>query len=474
MYALELSSEQDVDSPSTTALVENARGVQSIVHDWSQERVDDVVCAVAWHAFKEGTARRLSQLAVLETGLGSVEDTYTRHRQRILGIMRDLDHVTTVGVIEDCPELGLRKIAKPVGVIGALTPATAPVPAVVVNALAMLKTRNAVVFCPTPLAKNAVIETVDVLRGALNQVGAPQNIFQCVTNPSRERATELMAAVDLVVASGGQGTVKRASSSGTPAYAGGTGNAVVLVDETADLIRAAQKITAGKAFDNGTSCSSESSLVVAASVYDALIDELKGNGAHLCDFEDAKRLRATAWPDGQTLSRKIVGQSAESIARSAGIHVSSGTRVLMVVGDSSSGKDPVSGEKLSPILGLWKYDEGIDSGIELVKRLIHFSGRGHSCGIYSRSRDHIDRLGAAANVSRMMVNQSTGFGNSGCVDNGMPVSAVISCGTWGGSTTSENVNWRHFVNQTWVSEPIPPRLPDLNAMFERHWMRYGR
>ena len=474
MQALEMSSAREVNSQSTATLIKNARGIQSIVQGWSQERVDDVVSAVAWHAFKEGTARRLSQQAVLQTGLGSVEDTYARHRQRILGIMRDLDRVVTVGVIEECPERGLRKIAKPVGVIGAMTPATAPVAAVVVNALAMLKTRNAVVFCPNPLARDVVIETVDVLRGALNQVGAPQDIFQCVSDPSREQALELMAAVDLVVAAGGQGTVRRAGLSGTPAYGAGTGNAVVLVDETADLIKAAQKIIAGKSFDNGTSCSSESSLVVAASIYDALIEQLKANGAHLCEAEEARRLRETAWPDGKALSRKVVGKNAESIAQCAGIRVAEGTRVLMVAGDNSSAKDPVAGEKLSPILGLWKYDEGIDSGIELIKRLIHFSGRGHSCGIYSHSRDHIDRLGAAANVSRMMVNQSTGFGNTGSVDNGMPVSVVLSCGTWGGSTTNENVNWHHFVNKTWVSEPIPPRLPDHNAMFERHWVRYGK
>jgi sulfoacetaldehyde dehydrogenase len=474
MDQLAFSNQPVPDMQSIAGLVENARNVQQVVGAWSQEKVDEAVLAVAWHAFNDEAAHRLSRLAVQETGLGAIEDTYARHRQRILGVLRDLDGVNTVGLIECCPERGLRKIAKPVGVIAVMAPATASVAAVVVNALAMLKTRNAVVFCPNPRAKNTVAATVDVLRNALDQVGAPRDIFQCVAGPSRERATELMTAVDLVVATGGTETVKRAYLSGTPAYGAGVGNSVVLVDETADLAKAAQLIIAGKCFDNGTSCSSESSLVVAGSIYDALIAKLENNGAYLCDAVDARRLRTTAWPDGRSLSRKVVGQSAEKIARAAGIRVPVGTRVLMIAGDSALGEDPVSGEKLSPILGLWKYDEQLDAGIELVRRLTSVSGRGHSCGIYSRSRDHIDRLGAIVNVGRIMVNQSTGFGNTGSFDNGLPVTVVLSCGTWGGSTTSENINWRHFLNYTWISEPIVREHPDPNMLFSRHWANYGK
>jgi sulfoacetaldehyde dehydrogenase len=473
MSVLGLPAGQNSDARSAAELVQRARSVQAVIDAWSQDRIDDVVLAVAWHAFRDVAAQRLSKLAVRETGFGSAEDTYARHRQRILGIMRDLEHVATVGVVESCPELGLRKIAKPVGVIAAMTPATAPVAAVVVNALAMLKTRNAVVFCPNPGARHAVIETVAVLRTALDQVGAPRDIIQCVADPSRVRAAELMALADLVVASGGQGTVRRAYSSGTPAYGAGTGNAVVLVDETANIADAAPKIVAGKSFDNGTSCSSESSLVLANSIYDSMIEQLEANGAHLCGPEDARRLRAAAWPDAQSVSRKVVGQSAAKIAQLARIRVPPDTRVLMIPGDNSLCQDPASGEKLSPILGLWKYDGEIDKGIEIVKRLTSFSGRGHSCGIYSRSTDNILRLGALANVSRIMVNQSTGFGNTGSFDNGMPVSVVLSCGTWGGSSTSENINWRHFLNYTWISEPIARAAPDPNKLFERHWARYG-
>ncbi|MCK1420542.1 MULTISPECIES: aldehyde dehydrogenase family protein [unclassified Bradyrhizobium] len=474
MNTLRSRTEPDAETRSTVEVIRRARCVQPIVAAWSQDRIDDVVLAVAWHAFNDAEAQRLSNMAVRETGFGSFEDTYARHRQRILGVMRDLEHAKTEGVIESCPELGLRKIAKPIGVIAAMTPSTAPVAAVVVNALAMLKTRNAVIFCPNPGARYTVFETIGVLRTALNQVGAPCDIIQCVTDLSRERVTQLMEAADLVVASGGQGTVRRAYLSGTPAYGAGTGNAVVLVDETADITEAAPKIIAGKSFDNGTSCSSESSLVLAAAIYDGMIDELEANGAHLCNPDEAGRLRATAWPDGRSVSRKVVGKNAETIARLAGLSVATNTRVLMLPGDNSTGRDPVSGEKLSPILGLWRYDGEIDKGIEMVRRLTSVSGPGHSCGIYSHSSDHILRLGALANVSRMMVNQSTGFGNSGSFDNGMPVSVVLSCGSWGGSSTSENINWRHFLNYTWISEPIARAAPDPNRLFERHWARYGK
>lgn len=231
---------------------------------------------------------------------------------------------------------------------------------------------------------------------------------------------------------------------------------------------------AGKSFDNGTSCSSESSLVVAASIHDRLLDQLHARGAYLCVGDEARRLRATAWPDGSSLSRKVVGRSAADIAEQAGIALPAGATVLMIAGESLSGHDPAAGEKLSPILGLWRYEGGIENGIEVVKILISRHGCGHSCGIHSKSEAHVDRLGAVADVGRVMVNQSTAFGNSGSFDNGMPVTVVLSCGTWGGSTTTENIGWRHYLNYTWVSDVIARAAPDETSLFEAHWARYGR
>lgn len=450
-------------------LIDRARAIQEHIQGWSQHRIDDVVSAVGWRVFKTRTARRLSELAVSETGLGSVDDTYQRHRQRILGVLSDLREATTVGVIETIPQRGLRKLAKPVGVVAVVTPATAPVAAIVVNALIALKTRNVVIFCPNPRAKKTAWMTVNTLRAALHATDAEEDIFQCLREPSREQVTEVMSAADLVVASGSQGTVKRAYTSGRPAYGAGSGNSVVVIDETADIETAAAKIVAGKSFDYGTSCSSESCLVGAAPIYDALMGRLESHGAYLCSPEESKRLRALAWPDNRSLSRQIVGQSAERIARLAAIAVPAGTRVLMVAGETEATHDPISREKLSPILGVWRYDKGFGQAVGLVKQIIAISGAGHSCAIFSQCRDHIDRLGDAVNVSRMMVNQSTCFGNTGSFDNGMPFSVMLSCGTWGGSTITENVNWRHFLNYTWISEPVARDKPEPSALFGRHW-----
>jgi sulfoacetaldehyde dehydrogenase len=462
------ASDQSSDEPVAIA-VERARSAQALLQRWNGQQIDDLVSAIAWHVFKEESAMALSELAVLETGLGNVEHTYSRHRQRVEGILCDLRQAQTTGVVETNHALGIRKIAKPVGLIAAITPATAPSAAALVLALAGVKTRNAIVFCPNPRARRVVNATVRLMRQALHRVGAPPDTLQCIEAPTREKANELMAAADLVVATGARGTVARAYSSGKPAYGAGDGNAVVVVDETSDLADAAKKTIEGKAFDNGTSCSSESCLVVAESVYDEFMKLLIGQGGYFCDRREANRVRGIVWSASGQLSREVVGQSAITIAKSAGLFPPDTTRVLMIEGDPEVHGDPVSKEKLSPILGVWKYCKGFDHAIDLVNRLTSVSGRGHSCGIFSRCTEHIDRIGAETKVSRIMVNQSTCFGNTGSFDNGMPFSVVLSCGTWGGSTTTENISWRHFLNYTWISEPVIRHRWPLGELFGRHW-----
>lgn len=450
--------------------VERARLAQGVLQGWEPHALDDLVSALAWRGFREETSLALSELAVRETRLGKVEDTYLRYRQRIEGILCDLKQARTAGVVEIDHDLGLRKIAKPVGVVAAITPATAPAAAALVTALIGVKTRNAVVFCPNPRAQKVVKATVDMLRQSLKEMGAPADILQCIEAPTREKASQLMAMADLVIASGARGTVERAYSSGSPAYGAGDGNAIVVIDETSDLASAAKKTIDGKAFDNGTSCSSESCVVVAESIYDEFIKLLIDQGTHFCDRTEANSVRRIMWPDGEALSREVVGQSATTIAKLAKVSVRDDTRVLMIEGDPEVRGDPVSKEKLSPILGIWKYHKSFDHAVELVNKLTSTSGRGHSCGIFSGSAANIDRIGAETNVSRVMVNQSTCFGNTGSFENGMPFSVVLSCGTWGGSTSSENISWRHFLNYTWISEPIVRRRFTHGELFGRHWL----
>lgn len=377
---------------------------------------DRAVAAIGWRVLRdEATARALAAGATLETGLGAEADSMERLRTRVRGALSDLHGRRTLGLIAEDPELGLRKFAKPIGLVAALTPSTAPVAAMLMNALTAVKTRNAVVFCPNPSARRSALLTVALIREALEAAGAPPDLAIRLENPDRDSAAALAAAADLVVASGGAATVRRAALSGSPAYTGGPGNAIVIVDETADCEAAADMIARGKAFDNGTSCSSESNLLAARAIAPRLWAALRARGVHICGgYEE--------------------------------------------------------GEKLSPIMGLRVYED-FDEALALTLRLLQVAGLGHSCGIHSSDEARILRLAEAAPVSRIMVRQSTGEGNSGSFSNGMPFTSIVSCGGWGSSPVSENVNWRHFLNYTWVSRPIRRPAPSLEELMRPYLER---
>jgi len=454
-------------------MVAKARAAQEQVEFWPQDRVDEMVAAVGWQLYQREHAEACARLAVDETGMGVYADKVLKHQKKTLGTLRDLHGLQTTGVIEEDPARGLIKIAKPVGVIGVLTPVTNASSTLAVNGLPILKTRNAVIFAPHPKAKSTAELTCSYMRAGLAQVGAPLDLVQHLPEPTIELSQELMKKVDLVVATGGSAMVKAAYSSGAPADGVGAGNSVVVVDETADLQDAANKIRLGKIFDNATSCSSENSVVLQESMFDAMLAYFKQLGGYLCNADEKARLRQIMWPDGEHLSRGVVGQPALKIAGLAGIDVPHETTFLMVYGEAVGSEDLFSGEKLSPVLTLWRYTE-FDEAIDLVSRITRYSGYGHSCGIHTSHPDHVLELAARVRVSRMLVRQTQCYGNSGNYDNGLPFALTLGCGTWGGNITSENVHWKHFINTTWVSMPIPAVVPDEEAIFGTHWTRFGR
>ncbi len=454
-------------------LVRKARIAQEKIEFWPQERVDEMVAAVGWQLYQRPHAEACAELAVRETGMGVYADKVLKHQKKTLGTLRDLHGLKTTGVIEEDPARGLLKLAKPAGVIGVLSPVTNASSTLAVNGLPILKTRNAVIFAPHPKAKATAELTCNFMRAGLAQVGAPLDLVQNLTEPTVELTQELMKHVDLVVATGGSAMVKVAYSSGTPAYGVGAGNSVVVVDETADLADAANKIRLGKIFDNATSCSSENSVVMQHSIYDTMVERFAEYGGYLCSPEEKKRLRQVMWPDGEHLSREVVGQPALKIAGLAGIQAPAGIAFLMVQGEAVGTADLFSGEKLSPVLTLWRYSE-FEEAIGLVRDITRYSGYGHSCGIHTTNQAHVLELATRARVSRMMVRQTQVYGNSGNYDNGMPFALTLGCGTWGGNITSENVHWKHFINTTWVSMPIPPVVPDENVIFGAHWQKFGQ
>ncbi len=460
-------------SDSVKSLIARARQAQRTIEYWPQERVDLMVAAVGWELYKEENAIRCAELAIRETGMGVYEDKLLKHRKKTLGVLRDLQGAKTVGVIDVDEARGLVKIAKPVGVVAAITPVTNPTSTPAGNGLAILKTRNAVIFGPHPRARQTTGLVVELMREGLRKVGAPPDLVQVLPEPSRETVRELMSAVDLVVATGADSIVKAAYSSGTPAYGVGAGNACVVIDETAVIPDVARKIALSKTFDNATSCSSENSLIVQRDIWDKLVPALQAQGGYLCTPEDKIKLGATLWPEGLKLNPLIVAQSARKIAQMASLMVPESTRFLMVVGDEPAHQDLFAGEKLSPVLTLWRYSDFAEA-VDYVERLTRVCGYGHSCGIHSQDQTHIMELATKCHVSRMMVDQAQCYANSGNFDNGMPFTMTLGCGTWGGNITSDNIVWKHFLNTTWVSKPIPAILPDENSIFGDCWKKLGK
>ena len=446
-------------------LIERARKAQKIAESYSQERVDELVMAVAWSTVKEKVARELSQMAYDESQMGNVNTKFMKFRNKVPCVLDELKTQKSVGLIEEIPEKGLKKYAKPVGVVAALIPSTQPEMTPVVKGMFGLKARNAVLFSPHPRTQKTTLKVVEYMRATLKKYGAPEDLLICAENPSIPLSQEIMKQCDLVVATGGAGMVHAAYSSGTPAYGVGVGNDVAIVDETADLKDAAQKIFTSKNFDYASGCSCENSIVIHESVYNAMIAEMKLLGSYLCNAKEKARLQNVMWPEPGKLSMKIITQPASLIAGLADISIPEDCQVLMVEETGSGSAFPFSGEKLSVVVAIYKYSGGIENAIEILNANQAYQGAGHSCSIHSKNQDNIREVCMKTYTTRVMVCQGTNTGNSGTWTNGMPRTVVLGCGTWGGNIASENIVLKHFYNTTWVSEPLDVKIPTLKEVF---------
>lgn len=457
-----------------TAAVERASKAASAIEHYSQEQVDALVTAVAWAVVREDRAGELARLAVDEGGFGNYQDKVIKIGKRVTGVLADMTGMRTVGVIEEIPEAGLVKIAKPVGVVAALIPTTGPDATPPVKALFALKGRNAIICAPHPRTRRTTEAVVGYMRAACEQVGAPADLVQSLASPSLAKTQELMRQADLIVATGGAGMVKAAYSSGTPAYGVGVGNTVHVVDETADLADAAAAIVTAKTFDYATSCLADNAVIAHASVYDELVRRLAGSGAHLCDEQQAAALRSVMWPDGGHVPAiGIVAKSAAHIAGLAGFEVAPQCSMLLVEETGTGPGFPFSGEKLSVVLALYRYSGDICDAANLVNAITSYQGLGHTCGIHTSSDDNVEQLAMATKTARVLVNQNLNEGAGG-PRNGLPFTLSLSCGTWGGNITTENINARHFVNLTWVSRPVTKAPVSEEDLFGAHWRAHGR
>jgi len=444
-------------------LMERARKAQEIAEDFDQEKVDHLAKALVWNVIKPGTIEKISELAVEETQLGNYEGKYAKLNTKLKGALRDMEGVKTMGVIERNEEKGLIKIAKPVGVVGAVIPTTNPEATPVLKAIMAIKTRNAVVMSPHPRAKKTNKMIVNILRDVLKKYDVPEDLIIGIEEPTLDITQELMKQCDLILATGGGGLVRAAYSSGTPAYGVGQGNAVSVVDETADLKDAANKIMRSKTFDFATSCSTENSLVVQEDIYDKLIENLKAEGGYLVNEEEKKKLQAGMWVDGH-LNPKIITQPVERIVEIAGFEIPEEKTFLMVEEDKVGPEHPFSGEKLSVVTTLFKYSSFQDA-VDRVNEITGYQGSGHSCGIHTFNEDHVMELSSNTKTSRVMVRQPQCLANSGAWTNGMPMSMTLGCGTWGGNISSKNITWDDLINVTWVSYEIESTEPTDEELF---------
>jgi sulfoacetaldehyde dehydrogenase len=444
-------------------LIARAREAQKKIEFASQEQVDDLCTRVAWAGCKPDFATKLAEFAAEESGMGIPSDKYGKIMAKVKGSLYDMRGQKSVGLVEDDKEKGILKYAKPMGVVGALVPCTNPEATPFVKAIAALKTRNAIILSPHPRTRGTNQMAVDQIRATLKKAGYPEDLVIHVDEVSVEASNELMIQSDVVLATGGAGMVHAAYSSGTPAFGVGAGNAVTIVDETANLADAANKIKRSKIFDNATSCSTENSAVIQEGVYDAMLKALEAEGAYIVTPEEKTKLQAVMWEDGH-LSRHIVAQSAQKIAALAGIKMGD-DKVFICVPETGVGPDfPFSGEKLSPVTTLYKYKE-FEDAVQMVNKITDYSGAGHSCGIHTFDDRRVKELGRRVKVSRIMVRQPQCLANSGAWTNGMPMSMTLGCGTWGGNVASENITWKNLLNYTWVSYETPSHQPSDEELF---------
>jgi sulfoacetaldehyde dehydrogenase len=457
---------EDQDAAKYIAeLIARARKAQAVIEFATQEQVDDLATRVAWSGVRPDFAEPYTKFCAEETRMGIPAHKYGKQMTKVKGTLRDMKGKKSVGIVYHDKETGIIRIAKPVGVIGALIPVTNGEATPFVKAISAIKTRNAIIMAPHPRAQKTNDMAVVQMRKVLKKHGWPEDLIIGVEGISVDKSKELMKQCDLILATGGGGMVKAAYSSGTPAYGVGAGNAVCIVDEDADLKDAADKIMRSKTFDHATSCSTENSIAIHEKIYDKTIKELEAVGGYLCNAEEKKKLQAAMWdPEKGVLSREIVAQPVGKIADLAGIKLPEGKSFIMVE-ETGVGKDyPFSGEKLSVTTTLYKW-KSFDEAIDLVNRITTYSGPGHSCGIHTFNEMHIRELSDKVRVSRIMIRQPQCLANSGAWTNGMPMSMTLGCGPWGGNTTNANVTWEHLLNYTWVSYPIPSTQPSDEELF---------
>lgn len=430
-----------------------AHAAEKIIENYTQKQVDRMVQAVAWSVGNPKDFDCFCKMGVDESGSGDYYGRYGK-RHKILGVLRDALRQKSVGPVEVIPDKGIVKYGKPAGLIVSLIPMTNPELTPIVTAIYALKARDVVVFSPHPRTVKTTFAVVEKMRHALRAIGEPEDILQCISEVNMDIVAEVMTRGDLIMATGGPAMTKAAHSSGKPAYCSGAGNATMIFDETTDAVEAARNTRISKTSDFGSGCSADGNLIISDKIYDAMVKQLQAEGGYLATNEERALLKKAMWDEEGHRIVATVAVSPQQLCKAAGFDIPADRKFVMVLGEGIGKEYKFSGEKLTTLLAVYRYEGVFDNALKMMDEIYKVGGRGHSCGIYSFDDDHIRALALRAPVTRVMVRQPQSKANAGSAQNGMAMTSSMGCGTWGGNQVSENIALKHYMNYTWVAHPI--------------------
>jgi succinate-semialdehyde dehydrogenase len=442
-------------------LVTQAREAQTVFESFSQEQVDAIVKGIGKYVYDN--ADMLARMAVDETGIGVYEDKILKNKGKARVIWNNLKDKKSRGIIGEDTEANMVFVAKPMGVVGAVTPVTNPIVTPMCNAMFALKAGNAVIFAPHPKAE----QCTDVLTREFMKVvkanGGPDHLVQMVRNGSIEATQELMKVVDVVVATGGGAMVKSAYSSGRPSFGVGAGNVPVIIDRDVNLREAVDKIVAGASFDNGIICSHEQFVFTPEERFDETVKSFEDTGKvwFTEDEGQVQKLRDVVFPGGR-LNKDVVGRSAREIGAMAGIEVPATARIILLPAKGAGVDDVLAKEKLCPVVAILPY-KTFQEAVENARANLIVEGAGHSAALHSNNEANIRSAGAGLPVSRLVVNQACALTAGGSLTNGFAPTTTLGCGSWGGNSISENLDYKHLMNVSRIGKVITTRKVPTDA-----------
>ena len=432
--------------------IQRARKAQAEFEKMSQEDVDKAVQTIGRVVYEN--AQYLAEIAVEETGMGNVEDKYAKNLQKAGIVWNNLRGKKSRGILETDETTGITTVAKPVGVVAAITPCTNPIVTPMSNSMFALKCGNAIIITPHHKSIKCSTKTVEMMNAALAEIGMPENLIQIIGEHSRENTRNLISMADVVVATGGAGMVNAAYSSGRPALGVGAGNVQCIIDEGYDFKEAVPKIIKGRSYDYGIICSAEQSVICPRGDFDQVMDEFRKGGAYVVsDKEELEKVRGALFEDGKP-NRHSVGQSCQKVAELAGIDIPEDTRVIVVVAEGTGLTDELGGEKMAPVLAAYPYDD-LDQAIQIAAENLEKDGKGHSVSFHTNSEENTAKVAESLCVSRFVINQCSANSAGGSYFNGLNPTNTLGCGSWGHNSISENLNYTHLMNVSRIARFMP-------------------